>query len=301
MPSWTEEVRRRLVAARRPGEGWGYRAGGESAVEPSVLAALALLASAEPTGADETRQAAAATCRWLGGLQSADGPLGVTARLRRPYWPTALAAILWSVVGGFGDEVERAVRWLLAVRGRTWEPEPDQPEEHDTTLAGWPWVEGTHSWLEPTAWAILALCRQGYVEHPRVAEGVELVLDRQVPSGGWNYGNSSVFGTALRAQPAATGLALAALAAAGHEGEGGDGAVAWLTALLPRIRTGRSLGWGLIGLTAWGRRPPEADRWLAETAERMLPHETTLEIAIPLLAADPAGLLSPAGAREGVS
>ena len=65
---------------------------------------------------------------------------------------------------------------------------------HDSTLVGWPWVDGTHSWLEPTALAILALCREGLGDHPRVAAGIALILDRALEDGGWNYGGKAVFG-----------------------------------------------------------------------------------------------------------
>ena len=90
---------------------------------------------------------------------------------------------------------------------------------HDPNLVGWPWVEATHSWLEPTALAILALCRGGLAEHPRVKAGVDLILDRALEAGGWNYGNKAVFGTELRPQPGPTGLALLALAAVGTRRE----------------------------------------------------------------------------------
>ena len=83
---------------------------------------------------------------------------------------------------------------------------------HDTTLQGWPWVVGTHSWVEPTAINVLALRSAGQAGHPRCREAVKLLLDRQLPEGGWNYGNTTVLGHVLRPQVQPTGLALAALA-----------------------------------------------------------------------------------------
>ena len=83
---------------------------------------------------------------------------------------------------------------------------------HDTTLQGWPWVVGTHSWVEPTAISMFALRSAGQAGHPRCREAVKLLLDRQLPAGGWNYGNTTVLGHVLRAQVQPTGLALAALA-----------------------------------------------------------------------------------------
>ena len=37
---------------------------------------------------------------------------------------------------------------------------------------GWPWVDGTHSWVEPTALALLVMGREGLSGHSRAREGV---------------------------------------------------------------------------------------------------------------------------------
>ena len=54
---------------------------------------------------------------------------------------------------------------------------------HDPTLTGWPWVGGTHSWVEPTSLAVLALRREGLGKHPRVEEGLKVIRDRAIVSG----------------------------------------------------------------------------------------------------------------------
>src|SRR5262249_52249430 len=159
----------------------------------------------------------------------------------------------------------RAAGWLLDERGRTVDPadDPGHVAGHDTTLVGWPWVAGTHSWLEPTALAVLALGRAGLGAHPRVAEGLRLIRGRAVDAGGWNYGNKAVFGRALRAQPSPTGLALLALAGTGPRDAAVGRAVAYLARTLPGVRAPVSLGWGLLGLRAWGEAPAGAGDWLA--------------------------------------
>ena len=109
---------------------------------------------------------------------------------------------------------QRASTWTLSVSGRPVE-RGDAAQRfvgHDTTLQGWPWVVGTHSWVEPTAINLLALRSAGQAGHPRCREAVKLLLDRQLPAGGWNYGNTTVLGHVLRPQVQPTGLALAALA-----------------------------------------------------------------------------------------
>jgi hypothetical protein len=79
---------------------------------------------------------------------------------------------------------------------------------HDSTLVGWPWVTGTHSWIEPTAWAVLAMKVLQLHDHPRCREGVRLLLDRQLPDGGCNYGNTFALGqkTLPHLQPSAVAL-----------------------------------------------------------------------------------------------
>ena len=82
---------------------------------------------------------------------------------------------------------------------------------HDTTLIGWPWIQATHSWVEPTALALMALTLSSNADHPRATAARELLLARQLEAGGWNYGNTTAFGRAQRPAPDSTGVALAAL------------------------------------------------------------------------------------------
>jgi hypothetical protein len=58
--------------------------------------------------------------------------------------------------------------------------------------------------------AILAL-RAFEVAGPRLDAGVAMLLDRACPAGGWNAGNSEVFGVGLDPHPDFTAMALLAL------------------------------------------------------------------------------------------
>jgi hypothetical protein len=157
---------------------------------------------------------------------------------------------------------------------------------HDTTLVGWPWVDGTHSWVEPTALAILALRREGFGDHPRVREGLRLIEDRAVDTGGWNCGNRATFGRVLRPQPGPTGLALLALAHSATRSEVAERGIAYLREALPTVRAAESLGWGVLGLRAWGRPAVDAGRWLAESFERVVRRpDAAPRLALLLLAA----------------
>src|SRR5206468_3617360 len=136
------------------------------------------------------------------------------------------------------------------------------------TISGWPWVADTASWLEPTALAVLALRREGFAQHPRVRDGLRLIRDRAIASGGWNYGNNVVYGHSLRPHPAPTGLALLALAGVDTRTAAVTRALRFLQQTLPNIRAVPSLCWGLLGLRAWGERPTWSTDLLAEVANQ---------------------------------
>ena len=260
----TEPARRALLTLQDPSGGWAYRLGAPPCAEPTALAGLALLSSrGGPDHSADVRRAA----DWLATIQRLDGSVGVSAAIPEPGWATPLAVLLWKAAAGHDDRCGRAGRWLLARQGRALSraEDPQRIAGHDTSLVGWPWVADTHSWLEPTATAVLALDRLGLAGHPRVVEGRALIRDRAVASGGWNYGNKSVFGRALRAQPGPTGLALLALAASGPRDATVERARDYLLATLPTVRAAASLGWGVLGLRAWDDRPVAADSWLAES------------------------------------
>ncbi len=266
MPGWVDAARRRLLDLRGEAPGWGYRPGSAPCVESTVLACLALLATDTSETSQESEASVDQASTWLAFLQQPDGSLGVSAQAAAPHWPTAWAVLLWSARSDHGDERQRALRWILESRGRIEPPSPDFG--HDPTIAGWPWLAGTHAWLEPTSVAVIALRGAGLADHERVRDGVRLIRNRALSGGGWNYGNTTVFDRELRPRPAPTGLALLALA--GLEPAGPAEAAAWvyLESALPTIRSGQSCCWGLLGLAAWGRRPPASEAWLADAADR---------------------------------
>ena len=170
-------LRRRVAETRNADGGWGYLAGRASRAEPTLWAAAA-------TGQGLT---------WL-----AAHPLE---------WCGLLApALLWDQAPG-----QRA-GWLRAIEALRGRP-VDGVEDFDATLPGWAWVDGTASWVVPTAMAGLSLLRAG---DGRAAEAVALVANRRCEDGGWNYGNPRAFGASLPAQPQPTAWCTTLLAAAGH-------------------------------------------------------------------------------------
>jgi hypothetical protein len=289
-PSWITDAREQLLRLRTAGRGWSYRPGGEPSIEPTAWAGLALRAAGiEPdlSAIDAELEAA----DWVARMQQADGALGPSENLRAPHWPTGPALLCWGTRDRFLDQRRKAVHWLLTHEGDV-QTSSNSPFGHDASIPGWPWVAGTHSWLEPTAHAVLALRQQGQRDHKRVRDGIRMIRDRSVRTGGWNYGNSSVFGTDLRAQPAPTGLALLAL----HGTTAPDDPMVvragdYLEKTLPITRSAQSLCWGLLALTAWNRRPAVGDdRLSAAFAVVGRRSDLPIQLAYLLLASTPQSL-----------
>jgi len=216
--------------------------------------------------------------------QQDDGRVPVRPGHPSAAWPTSLAILAWRGSTAHDTARERAVSFLLSTTGKHGPKHPDDVLGHDTSIRGWPWIQDTHSWVEPTSLSILALEAVGRGDHVRVAEATSMLLDRTLPGGGWNYGNTSVFGQALRALPESTGLALDALAGRTERARVAP-SIAYLTAQLAGIRTPFTMGWGLLGLGAWGVRPEAAARWTEEILARSAqigPYDTA-HVALLLL------------------
>ena len=241
----------------------GYQPGAAPTTEPTSLAALALSAH----GMDEAANEAA---EWLASLQSPDGSLGIREREATPCWPTSLAVLAWIAVDAdrYKKQIAAATKWILSTRGESIEPTEDIG--HNTLLMAWPWVDGTHSWIEPTAMHVLALKATAHDRHPRTREAVALLVDRQIPSGGCNFGNTEVLGQTLLPHVQPTGLAMLALVGESDKGGRIERSLEYLTNSLSARTTTASLCWGLLGLSAHARRPADADLWLESAYGRTI-------------------------------
>ena len=85
--------------------------------------------------------------------------------------------------------------------------------------------------------------------------------------GGWNYGNTTVFGQELHPSLDATGIALAALAGKVMR-ESVQDSLEYATSNSSRVRSPIGLGWAILGLGAWGHRPRQSEEWIFECLER---------------------------------
>jgi hypothetical protein len=205
----------------------------------------------------------------LAAAQGPDGRVSMSKEHEEAFWPTALSVLAWHGSRAHEPQSNRGVQFLLKITGHHWRKGFDDPIGHDPGIPGWPWIDGTHSWIEPTTLSVLALRVVGHGQHDRVREGIRMMLDRQLPHGGWNYGNTTVYGRELHPMPESTGAALAGLA-----GQAEQGTVArsldYLQGEVGQLRTPISLGWGLLGLAAWDRWPSNG----AALVERCLVNQT---------------------------
>jgi hypothetical protein len=139
------------------------------------------------------------------------------------------------------------------------------PVRIDPDLKGWAWTDGAFSWVEPTAYALIALkklVRDGS-ESEVISEAERLLYDRMCRGGGWNYGNSTVLGVDLPPYPDTTALALIALQQRRFEAPIQQ-SLATLKTLLSSPVSGLTLSWAVVGLAIYGE-PIFA--WRARLAE----------------------------------
>jgi hypothetical protein len=198
-------LRERLATRRQPDHGWGYYDGRTSRLEPTCWALLALGGTEADRG------------RFLRACQQPSGWL-----VEHRGWPVnvgfnALAAVTWLADSSLASdaELERLLAALVGTKGIT--AQPSRYLRQDNSLQGWPWIDQTFSWVEPTSWGLLALKKAHRRFEPdrqgrdRVAAGEQLLVDRCCRDGGWNYGNASVMDRDLRPHGPTTALALLAL------------------------------------------------------------------------------------------
>jgi uncharacterized protein (DUF362 family) len=195
-----------LAALACRGGGWGYAPDQPAHLEPTCLALLAL-------ARDPERFAAVIESgrNWLRRCATGDGTYRLGRGRPESIWPTALVLFTQAALGDKNDSLQQTAGALLSIKGRQTDSPDDGPSDIDDRLIGWPWAEGNFSWVEPTAWACLALRRIGQGKHPRVEEGLKLLRDRTLEQGGINYGNRRIFGISLEPIPTPTALMLLAV------------------------------------------------------------------------------------------
>jgi len=218
-------ARCRLLAELRyrrlphPG-GWSH-CGVQLGTEPTSLSLLALHSSSSASTVPRRELEPLLDCQRPNGLWPAVG--NGTASVS--FWASAIAVNTLMILGAAPETVAGAIdslvncrpleaSWLVRLKFRL----SDRQVRFDPTKYGWAWVPDTVSWVVPTSMALIALeraKRQGLIRgrelQKRLRLGVEMLLDRACPGGGWNAGNAVVYGVPLCPHIDATAIALAAL------------------------------------------------------------------------------------------
>jgi uncharacterized protein (DUF362 family) len=251
-----------LAALAYPGGGWGYAPDQPAHLEPTCLALLAL--SRQP---QRFAEAIMSGREWLRFCAGKDGTYRLGRGRPEAIWPTALVLFTEATLGEATDSVQKTASALLACKGRQSDSKDDDISDIDDRLIGWPWAEGNFSWVEPTAWACLALRRIGQEHHPRVEEGLKLLRDRTLEDGGVNYGNRRIFGISLEPIPTPTALMLLALQ--GREDKPGlDASVAYLRRTAQNSGDLEHLCWARLALDLYADHPGVRDA-VAALGERI--------------------------------
>jgi hypothetical protein len=193
-----------IVNGRNADGGWGYFPRKTSRIEPTAWVALGT--SALAAGARE----------WLASRPASDGWLLDGPDLPVNYGFNGLALLALLTSDHNTAAASRLTDGLIGVKGLAVAQSPVLRQ--DNSLQAWSWVEGTFSWVEPTAYCLLALKRARHlgVALPsaiaaRINESERMLADRACAGGGWNYGNAHVFDKDLRPHGPTTALALLAL------------------------------------------------------------------------------------------
>ena len=230
--------------------GWAYFDSVQESLEATCLAELAL--------APERQASSSAAILFLLKSQLSDGGWPAFLGDSEGSWTTALALCTLNSTGDFTAAREKAFRWLYAERGREghwlwrWKfKTSDRNVRFDPDKYGWPWVTGSASWV-PTAFSIIAIeqftvCNRSEESEKRIHLGVEMLLDRACVDGGWNSGNSLVYGVPLRPHVEATAIALLALQDE-HRTEMIQKSLSWLRQNAASVDSVSSLAWCILSL-----------------------------------------------------
>ncbi len=281
-----------LLNAQNPDGGWGAGKERRSNTEATSFALMALSSlEAKPLRVNIDRGLG-----WLSRRQHPDGSWPLTDQLGESSWTTALAILSLALFDSHRQRALQGVDWLLGQKGKTrwlnsflnrWASRKvNVPLNPD--LKGWPWTAETFSWVEPTAYALIALKKlkpylQGTRAEERIHQGELMIYDRMCEEGGWNYGNSKVLGENLWPYPDVTAVALIALQ--DHQAaEANQRSFQALLKMLPQVESGLTLSWSILCLSLYGEDGAVWKKVLARNYEKMGFLGETKTMALALLA-----------------
>lgn len=249
VPGWTADqvtphtLREYLLSLAGFEGGWGYQVGQALHLEPTCLALLAL--AEDPHYAPVIQRSVLA----LEQHRLPDGSYRLRRGRPQAVWMTALVLFTRRVLQHDKSQLEKSINHLLGVQGRVVKTDAELANIHDIdlSLVGWPWAEANFSWVEPTCWACIALRAVGLGHHPRVREGLKLLLDRAFDSGGVNLGSRMVLGKPTEPIPSNTAQMLIALQGVDNEPRI-DAAVGYLRLQAAKSTDVEHLAWAKLAL-----------------------------------------------------
>lgn len=280
-----------LRASQNADGGWGYRPGGTSWVEPTAFASLAL-------GAAGPDPQALRGLEFLKRCRQPDGAIGLGLGSRDGCWAAYAALLAFHGLGARPEE-EKAKDWILKFVDSSSGLPPEtlraiqQEYRIDPSIPGWPWIRGTSNWVESTSLFMIALAASDVpVLHVRVQAGIDLLLDRALPSGGWNFGNPFIESHEMDPSLLSTSLALAALGAYGLT-EGTPAVSKGIRAIV-RLLAGdagtMALAWSITASRLFPSASAHAPAAASRLASRRLPNgsyrDNPFETALAHLAAE---------------
>lgn len=266
-----------LQSVQNADGGWGYYPGKGSWLEPTCWVALAL-------GPCESSERA---LRFVRSLQTGSGGWVARPGMDEPGWSSSLALLLYCARGVRDDSLRRGADWLAGVEGDRgvkwfWWFLAVHVYGHED-LYGWPWRENNYSWVEPTAWGLLALRKvrrvhkTGRIEE-RIRAAEKMLIARRCSDGGWNHGNPVTLGKNMTSYPETTALALIGLQ--GARGLDLRPSLAYLRAQLARPQSRAVRAWLSLAARMHGIEAAPAGTPLPPPQQR-----ETIPAAIELLAA----------------
>ncbi len=266
-----------LLQAQNLEAGWfSYqRTSQDASLEASGWAALTL---SQDEG-EQTRGPALKAMHFLHGSQNQDGGWSTKPEAGRSDWSSApslmalrlLQAELGAVSGApdkkkLQRSIENGLTYLLDARYF------QKPATRLVMLVskgaksldkdrGWPWDPDCFHWIEPTAYALLALklpslpaiskTERADIEHA-VAKANGFILDHACRGGGWNHGNDITLGAPLPAYRLTTAEALLALQDLKEEKKVKQG-LDYLSTWSDKNTSSLSLAMSALALMAHGR------------------------------------------------
>jgi hypothetical protein len=254
-----------LRSSQNPDGGWGFHPASQSRPEPTCWALQALLQYYAP----EIPETAVRGFRFVRETQLGDGAWPSARAEQVGCWVTALACWVLLAEKNSSNAVARGLDWLC----KDW-PRDSTPWRRflgrfssqrrifptNNSYRGWGWTPSTSSWVEPTAFALLAFSECPAELFPPAAarrrELAEAMLrDRMCPGGGWNCGNPLVYGVAGEPLIIPTVWALLALR---NQPERRENVLSleWLERSVANIQGPGSFALARMCLEAYGRRWP---------------------------------------------